>query len=390
MSAATLHFVLPDGVDDPARPSGGNRYDRRVSDGLVALGWSVREHKVPGCWPHPTGSDLDALAAVLDCGSEEKSGNSSAGISIGTSATGSDKSIEYDVILIDGLIASAAGNLVAEVARGRPVVTLIHMPFGSINAELRQSEERMVRSVAGAVVTSQWTARYLVGMYGLDSGRVFVIPPGVDPAHPATRQADGGRLICVAAVTHAKGYDVLLSALADIGSRPGLVRHPWRCTCVGALNVEPEAAARFQVAMRSRSLADRVHFSGPLTGAALDAAFGAADLLVLPSRSETWGMVITEALARGIPVVASDVGGVPEALGVAPDGSRPGILVPAADPLALADAVERWLTDPDERSRLRHAASARRATLASWSQSAQLLSAATSAASRGFATDASR
>jgi glycosyltransferase involved in cell wall biosynthesis len=77
-------------------------------------------------------------------------------------------------------------------------------------------------------------------------------------------------------------------------------------------------------------------------------------------------MVVIEALARGIPAVATDVGGVPEALGAAPDGTRPGVLVPPADPAALAAELRRWLTDPEWRDRLRAAARARRDHLPGW------------------------
>jgi glycosyltransferase involved in cell wall biosynthesis len=77
-------------------------------------------------------------------------------------------------------------------------------------------------------------------------------------------------------------------------------------------------------------------------------------------------MVVAEALARGIPVLASDVGGLPEALGRTPDGALPGMLVPADDPAALSVALRRWLGDPELRRRLRDAALARRRTLTGW------------------------
>ncbi|MDT7575952.1 MAG: hypothetical protein QOH17_2285, partial [Pseudonocardiales bacterium] len=106
----------------------------------------------------------------------------------------------------------------------------------------------------------------------------------------------------------------------------------------------------------------------------LGRAYAAADVLVLASRAETYGMVVTEALARGVPVVASNVGGVPEALGQLADGSRPGVLVPPGDAAALAGALRGWLVDRDLRQRLRSVARERRASLPDWSTTTDRIS----------------
>jgi glycosyltransferase involved in cell wall biosynthesis len=156
---------------------------------------------------------------------------------------------------------------------------------------------------------------------------------------------------------------MLLDALAAVDDLP------WSCTCVGALDRAPEFTADLQ------RRAGRVRFAGPRAGTALDAAYAAADLLVLPSRAETYGMVVTEALARGIPVLATAVGGVPEALGAAPDGTRPGVLVPPADPATLAAEVRHWLTDAGWRERLRAAARSRRDHLPGWDDTVRRVSA---------------
>ena len=87
---------------------------------------------------------------------------------------------------------------------------------------------------------------------------------------------------------------------------------------------------------------------------------------MLASHAETYGMVVTEALARGLPVLATDVGGVTEALGHGDDGTRPGLLVPPGDPAALGAALRRWLDDAELRGRLRRAARERRASLRGW------------------------
>ena len=95
----------------------------------------------------------------------------------------------------------------------------------------------------------------------------------------------------------------------------------------GQPDVRSGVRRRTRPSARDGDIAGRVHFAGPLTAADLDAAYAAADLLVLASRAETYGMVVTEGLARGLPVVATSVGGLPSALGRGADGSRPGLLV---------------------------------------------------------------
>ena len=319
MSAAAaprVHFLMPEGIDDPAHPSGGNVYDRRLCRELVALGWAVDEHPVPA-------SELArTLASVPDRG----------------------------VVLVDGLIASEA--LLAETARLR-IVVLLHMPVGD-------DRERAVLSAAEAVVTtSDWSRGLAPG------GRVSVAAPGSALAPRATGSSSGGELLCVGAVVRAKGHDVLLDALATI------THLEWRCTVVGALDLDPGFDDELRYRAREVGIRDRVRFTGALTTERLDEVYAGTDLLVSASRREAYGMSVTEALARGIPVVTTDVGGLPEAVGWAPDGSRPGLLFAGDDSSALAGHLERWLVDPQLRERLRHSAAGRRETLGTWALTAR-------------------
>jgi glycosyltransferase involved in cell wall biosynthesis len=321
-----VHFVVPDGIDDPARPSGGNVYDRHLRRGLTDAGWAVHEHALAGFWSEPEAASLAALERELT------------GIPGGS------------LVLLDGLVASQAPQVLVPQAERLRLVVLVHMP-------LAEGREGAVLSAAAAVVTtSHWSRRLLLDLYDLEAERVHVAEPGVDAAEPASGTEAGGSLLCVAAVTRGKGHDVLFDALEAIGELS------WRCACVGRLDWEPA----FAQALRGR-LGERVTFTGPQSGAELGQSYAAADLLVLPSRAETYGMVVVEALARGLPVVATDVGGVPEALGHGADGIRPGLLVPAGDATALAGALRAWLGDAGLRQRLRQAARERRETLAPWS-----------------------
>jgi len=354
VSVYDVHIVLPGDIDDPAAPSGGNRYDRQVCDGLTAAGWSVRELAVPGAWPQPTPTDRARLAGAL------------AGVP--------DKS----TVLLDGLVACATPDVVAPEAGRLRLVALVHLPLADETGappELDAREREALHAVAAVVATSAWTAQRLVERHDLPAAKVHVATPGVNaaplgaapptegpgPRRPHTAGVDdGGRLLSVAAVTPRKGHDLLVGALAALADRP------WTCVVAGALNRAPDHVERVRRMIAVHALSERIRLVGPRSGADLDATYAAADLLVLPSRAEPYGMVVTEALARGIPVVATAVDGVPEALSHAPDGSVPGLLVPPENPAALAGALRRWLTEPDTRDRLRASARARRATLDGW------------------------
>jgi glycosyltransferase involved in cell wall biosynthesis len=336
-----VHVLVPAGIDDPARPSGGNVYDRRVCAGLAGAGWDVREHRLPGRWPNADEAAHDALARTV------------AGIPDGA------------LVLVDGLIGSAAPATLVPAADRLTLVLLVHMPLGEVPdaVEAARFRERAVLSSAAAVVTtSSWTRARLLHRYALAPDRVHVAPPGVDAADLATGSRGAGEFLCVAAVTPLKGHDVLVAALAAVADLP------WRCTCVGSLDRDPSFVQQLRRRVAELGITERVAFRGPRTGAALADCYAAADLLVLASRAETYGMVVTEALARGVPVVAAAVGGIGEALGPGRDGTMPGILVAPDDPAPLAAALRSWLTDPPLRSTIRQAARDRRAQLAGWDE----------------------
>jgi len=349
-----VHVVVPDGIDDPTRPSGGNTYDRQVCRELSSIGWSVHEHALSGFWAGPDAASLAALARVMQ------------GIPDGA------------VVLLDGLIASTAPDvLVPETPRLRLVV-LVHMPLGHrpVDDGALPRERAVLSAGAAVVTTSAWTRRRLLELYSLPADRVHVAEPGVEPAELAPGSDSGGGLLCVAAVRHDKGHDLLLGALEMISEES------WHCVCVGSLDRDQAFVEELRARVLEAGLEQRVDFPGPRTGAELDRSYAAADLMVLASRAETYGMVVTEALVRGLPVIAADVGGVSEALGSGADGSLPGVLVPPEDPVALAAVLRAWLRDAELRRRWRQAARERRESLFGWSRTASVVADVLAGASR--------
>jgi glycosyltransferase involved in cell wall biosynthesis len=350
MSLRSVHFVMPGGVDDPANPSGGNAYDRRVCLDLPGFGWQVEKHRVAGDWPSPQAPARAELARTLR---ELPDGT---------------------VVLLDGLVACGVPEIVVPEAERLRLAVLVHLPLGdetgldpALAAELDAKERAVLRAVPAVIATSDWAVRRLVSHHGLAPEKVHDAAPGADIA-PLASGTDGvSRLLCVAAVTPRKGQHRLIEALAAVTDLP------WTCSCVGGLGQDPEYVAQLRRLISRYGLEDRLELAGPKAGAQLDAAYASADLMVLTSYAETYGMAVTEALARGIPVLATDVGGVPEAVGRAPDGGVPGILVPPEDPAALAAELRGWFGEADVRRRLKAAARGRRAALNGWASTAQRL-----------------
>jgi glycosyltransferase involved in cell wall biosynthesis len=313
-----LRLVVPVDVDTP---TGGNVYDLALADALRAGGDEVRLER---CAP-------DDLAAVL---SRPWPGHT----------------------LVDGLLALPRPRALSAT---RPAV-LLHMPLalqtGLSHAEVGEVdrlEGQALHAASTVIATSDWSARYVERHHRLTG--VAVAQPGSDPA-PVGGGSDPPLLVHLASLLPHKdqlGVVAALTRLTDL---------PWQARLAGAVDRDPAYASRVEDAVRAAGLGARVQITGALPR---DVAWAGADLALLPSKVESFGMVVTEALARGIPVVVSDTGAA-EALGVTATGERPGAVVPAGDVDALAGALRRWLTDPGLRDAFRHAALGRRATLEGW------------------------
>jgi glycosyltransferase involved in cell wall biosynthesis len=340
-----LGFVTWDRED----PTGGNVYNRALIAELRTLGIDVRLQKLAGPWPDGDASTHLALARALR---------------------------STPACLVDGIVACGSPDVVAAaVESGHSLTIVVHLPLSDefgIGSARRQRyallESRAVHAASGVLCSSRWAAAELRSRYG--RGDVGVAVPGVTPAPAARGSQDSGppRLVSVASLTPTKDQLTLISALAT------LAEVPWTADLIGSDRADPDYAARVRTEIAEAGLAERIMVSGVLVGKALDQKWAVADLLVLTSRVETYGLVITEALARGIPAVVSAGTGAVEALheGATTDSAEtPGTAVPAADPEGLAAVLRSWLTEPVLRSSWRRAALARRDTLPGWQQTAE-------------------
>jgi glycosyltransferase involved in cell wall biosynthesis len=225
------------------------------------------------------------------------------------------------------------------------------IPLRMVSASALVRERNHSRDLDGFVVASRYLADH-VAAHGLDARRIHVLPLSAHPAPGRSTDAPArelGHVLFVGSLLRGKGIDVLLRAMARTPS----VR---RLTLAGAGAQKDEL-----VALVDRlGLTSRVDFVGHLGADALEAAYQRACLGVLPSRvPETFGLAGLEASARGLPVIASDVGGVSEWL----EHGRNGLRVPANDVEALASALDELLQHPERAERMGAAGRERAATL---------------------------
>ncbi|MBV8754520.1 MAG: glycosyltransferase family 4 protein [Hyphomicrobiales bacterium] len=336
-----LAFAVP---GDLATPTGGYRYDRRIIQELRELGWHVDVADIGGAFPFPSSAQRATALARLSA------------VPAG-----------YPVVL-DGLAFGALPEAGALRCR-TPLIALVHQPLAldpGLDAtqadNFRASERAALAAAARVVVTSESTARIVMDDYAVPCGRVSVVRPGNDPVAPAPGSADGiVRLLSVGSVVPVKGYDLLITALAT------LIDMPWRLTIAGDRTRSPATAARLDADIAARGLGDRVAVLGAVPPARVNELFLASDVFVLASRFEGYGMALAEAIAHGIPVVATLTGAIPQTV---PAGT--GLLVPPEDAGALAGALRRLIGDPAERRRLATNARAAAARLPTWQDSARL------------------
>ena len=272
-------------------------------------------------------------------------------------------------VLVDGLAFGAMPEIAAAEARRLRLIALVHHPLaletGLENGyaeALRASEADALAAARIVVTTSAATARALAD-YGVAAERTVVVEPGTDPA-PLARGTRGRvlELLCVSTVVPRKGHAVLVEALAP------LVDRPWRLTCVGSLARAPKTVAALRQQIARMRLASRVRFAGEVDRTALERYYDRADAFVLATLHEGYGMALAEALARGLPIVSTRAGAVPET--VPPDA---GLLVPPGNPIALRAALARFFDEPELRASLAAGARAARDRLPTWTESCSRL-----------------
>jgi glycosyltransferase involved in cell wall biosynthesis len=336
-------FAIP---GDLALPTGGYAYDRQLLKRLPAHGINIRHLPLPGSFPAPSDGDLADTSRLLLA--------------------------EHwrTVLLIDGLAYGAFPTGMAAGLAGR-VVALCHHPLALETglsperaADLKRLESAALGYAAAVIVTGQATAEILARDFGVPAARITVAEPGVERAKRARETPFGQplHLLAVGAVSPRKGYDLLIAALAKMAALP------WRLTIAGATDRAPDTFGALQQQVTGLGLADRVTFAGAISDDALAALYGEADIFVMASHYEGYGMVLTEALARGLPIVTTRSG---PAVDVIPDMAAQKVAVGDVDD--LAGSLAYLIGDASARQRHADAAWAAAQSLPDWDDTARIV-----------------
>jgi len=338
--------------------TGGYIYNQRITEGLRRQGWGVNTIELDASFPCPTEAALYSAGRLIADIPDET------------------------ITLVDSLALGALPDVITREAARLTMVALVHQPLvaalgfdPATHARLEEGERRALRATALVVVTGR-AALPFIAKYGVPPGQVVVVEPGTDRPEVVGPIARSGfiDLLCVGTVNQGKGHEILLEALA-------LLRDlPWRLTCAGSLARDPVTARRVRDTLARLRLEDRVSLVGELDVQALDACYRRADVFVLATQQETYGMAVAEAVAHGLPVVATMVGAIPELV-----GNDAGLLVPVGDTNALARSLALVLSDADLRVRLAEGARLHRTRLPTWDEACSRMARALNRPSRARA-----
>jgi glycosyltransferase involved in cell wall biosynthesis len=336
-------FAIP---GDLNLPTGGYAYDRELLRRLSAHGFAVIHLELPGSFPAPDDAAFARTGQLVLSQPPDT------------------------LLLIDGLAYGAFTPGMAAGLAGR-VVALVHHPLAletgltpARASELATNERLVLGYAAHVIATSEATKATLVADYALDAAQVTVAVPGVTRRMRSTGSQGNAplQLLAVGSIVPRKGHDVLVDALATIASLD------WHLTIAGATHLSPETAMALRRQIAGHGLGGRITLAGAVDDASLAGLYAAADVFVMASHYEGYGMVVTEALSHGLPLVSTTGGALGETV---PDNAA--LKVAPGDSAALAKAMGRIICEPALRQSLADAAWALAPTLPDWNETAEIV-----------------
>ena len=270
-------------------------------------------------------------------------------------------------MIIDGLAFGVLDEIAEEEKDRLCLIAVCHHPLAfetgldeQQQKGLLESERRALSCTKAIIVTSEHTRTILVTQFGVTDEKITTAVPGTDPVSFAACDGDPIRLLTIASLIPRKGHDILIHALAQLNQLD------WKACFIGSSEFEKNWASSLKQQVDNLNLTQRITFVESVEN--IRHEYQQADVFVLPSLYEGYGMVFAEALAAGLPVVGAEAGAVPE---VVPENA--GILVPPGDSDSLAAALKEILTNKQLRKKLQFGAQRVSANLPSWKESAQII-----------------
>jgi glycosyltransferase involved in cell wall biosynthesis len=328
-------FVVPGKLETQ---TGGSIYDLRMTEGLRQYGWTVEIVELDESFPYPTPAALNHASQSLT--------------TLPADST----------VIIDGLVLSTIPDIIERETSRIRIVALIHLPIGSDvtidrnKANQLKKLERRALDAATLIITTSDVTLALLADYEISRDRIVIIEPGTDPG-PLSQGSKGTllQLLSVATLHPGKGHSILLQALAEVAYQD------WHLTCAGNITRYPATVEKVRAIIQRLNLEGKVSLLGELDKLELYKHYKTADLFVLATLQETYGMAIAEALAHGLPVVSTTTGAIPDLV-----SSDAGILVPPGDTMAFTKALTSVLSDPDLRKKFTSGARRVSKKLPSW------------------------
>lgn len=337
---AELYFAIPGDLESR---TGGYAYDRRLLQEFAALGLRTTVITLAASYPYPDAAalaDTERRFAQLP---------------------------EQSIVLVDGLAFGAMPECVRNHSHRLQFIALCHHPLAletGLSPEQKeafiQSETVALRGSQAIVVTSPATALTLQSMFAVEAANISIALPGTDPAPFSDCSGEPPVLLTAATLTQRKGHDLLIDALASIAHLP------WQAHFVGAQHYDPDWSDALKQKVQAAGLSERILFLGAV--ADLEPEYQQADLFVLPSHYEGYGMVFAEAIAHGLPVVATHCGAAEDLV-----PSSAGRLVPVGDCAALSAALREILQNSNLRTQLQKGARDASQQLPRWRSSAHII-----------------
>jgi glycosyltransferase involved in cell wall biosynthesis len=335
-----FYFAIP---GDLAALTGGYAYARQLLAALANAGFAVVHLALSASFPAPDQkalADTEAIFSILPDGA---------------------------TVLVDGLAFGAMASIALRHAARLKLIALCHHPLAletgltpAMAQALQQSEQVALSAAVAVVVTSNMTGKILTQDFAVPAVKIVVAVPGTEPQAFAECTGIPPVLLTVATLTRRKAHDVLIAALARITDLPWLARF------VGGLEFDAAWVRHLQQQVADYGLTERILFVGAIADARTE--YQQADIFVLPSLYEGYGMVFAEALSFGLPIVGTRAGAVPEVV-----RASAGILVAPSDVEELTDALHKVLTQPSCRASLQLGARSAATALPRWRDTAQVI-----------------